>query len=45
MGTQSRHNVSFLKSASLKKRNRKTMKRIKQFYKISERGKKKKNAI
>ena len=33
MGTQNGHNVTFLESASLKKR-----KRIKQFYKISKKG-------
>ena len=42
MGTQNGHNVPFLESASLKKRKRKVMKRIKQFYKISKKDKKKK---
>ena len=37
MGTQNRHNVPVLESASFKKRKRKAMKRIKQFYKISQR--------
>ena len=37
MGTQNGYNVPFLESASLKKRKRKTMKRIKQIYKISNR--------
>ena len=41
MGTQNGHNVSFLESASLKKRKRKAMKRIKPVYKISKRVKKK----
>ena len=36
MGTQSGHNVPFLESASLKKRKRKAMKRIKQIYEISK---------
>ena len=45
MGTQNGHNVLFLKSASLKERKRKAMKRIKQIYKISNRGKKKKKKI
>ena len=34
MGIQNVHNVPFLESASLKKRKRNMMKRIKQFYKI-----------
>ena len=42
MGTQNEHNAPFLKSASLKKRKRMAMKRIKQIYKISKKGKKKK---
>ena len=33
MGTQNGHNVPFLKSASLKERKRKVMKRIKHVYK------------
>ena len=37
MGTQNGHNVPFLESASLKKRKRKAVKRIKQVYKISKR--------
>ena len=41
MGTQNGHNVPFLESASLKKRKRKAMKRIKQIYKISKKGNKK----
>ena len=36
MGTQNGHNVSFLKSASLRTRKRKAMKRIKLIYKISK---------
>ena len=43
MGTQNRHNVPFLESASLRKRKRKTMKRTKQKYKISKKGNKKKS--
>ena len=43
MGTQNRHNVPLLESASLKKRKRNVMKRIKQFYKISKKDDKKKN--
>ena len=42
MGTQNGHNVPFLESASLKKRKRNVMKRIKQFHKISKKGNKKK---
>ena len=42
MGTQNGHNVSFLESASLKKRKRNVMKRIKQFHKISKKGNEKK---
>ena len=38
MRTQNGHNVPFLESASLRKRKRKAMKRIKQFYKISKNG-------
>ena len=38
MGTQNRHNVPFLKSASLKKRKRKAMNRIKQIAKIFKKG-------
>ena len=41
MGPQNWHNVPFLKSASLRKRKRKAMKRIKQIYKISKKGNKK----
>ena len=37
MGTQNGHNVTSLESASLKKRKRKAMERIKQIYKISKR--------
>ena len=37
MGTQNGHNVPFLESASLEKRKRSVMKRIKQFYEISKR--------
>ena len=37
MRTQNGHNGPFLESASLKKRKRKAMKRIKQIYKISKR--------
>ena len=44
MGTQNGHNVPFLESASLKKRKRNVMKRIKQFYKISKKGDKKKKS-
>ena len=40
MGTQNGHNVPFLKSASLRKRKRKAMKRIKK-YKISKKSNKK----
>ena len=40
MGIQNGHNVPFLESASLKN---KKMKRIKQFYKISKKGNKKKS--
>ena len=43
MGTQNGHNVPFLESASLEKRKRKAMKRIKQFDKISKKGNKKKS--
>ena len=43
MGTQNGHNVPFLESASLKKKKRKAMKRIKPIYKISERVIKKKS--
>ena len=38
MGTQNGHNVSFLESASLRKRKRKAMKRIKQIYEITKKG-------
>ena len=38
---QNGHNAPSLKSASLRKRKRKAMKRIKQKYKISEKGNKK----
>ena len=41
MGTQNGHNVPFLESASLKKRKRSVMKRIKQFYKISKKSNRK----
>ena len=41
MGTQNGHNVPFLESASLKKRKRKAVKRMKQIYKISKKGNKK----
>ena len=41
MGTQNGHNVPFLESASLRKRKRNTIKRIKQIYKISKKGNKK----
>ena len=40
MGTQNGHNVLFLESASLRKRKRKAMKRIK-IYEISKKGEKK----
>ena len=43
MGTQNRHKVPFLESASLKKWKRKAMKRIKQMHKISKKGNKKKS--
>ena len=43
MGTQNGQNVPFLKSASLRKRKRKAMK-IKQIYKISKKGNKKKSS-
>ena len=43
MGTQNRHNVPFLESASFKKWKRKTMKRITQIHKISNKGNNKKN--
>ena len=43
MGTQNGHNVPSLESASLKKRKRNVMKIIKQFYKISKKGNKKKS--
>ena len=43
MGTQNGHNVPFLESASLQKRKRNIMKRIKQFYKISKKANKKKS--
>ena len=42
MGTQNGYNVPFLESASLTKRKRNAMKRIKQIYKISKKGNKKK---
>ena len=41
MEAQNGHNVPFLKSASLKKRKRKAMKRIKQIYKIKKKNNKK----
>ena len=40
METQNRHNVPFYGSASIKKRKRKTMKKIKQIYKTSKKGNK-----
>ena len=43
MGTQNGHNVPFLESASLEKRKRSVLKRIKQFYKISKKSNKKKS--
>ena len=43
MGTQNGHNVPFLESASLEKRKRSVMKRIKQFCKMSKRSNKKKS--
>ena len=43
VGIQNGHNVPFLESASLEKRKRNVMKRIKQFYKISKNGNKKKS--
>ena len=43
MGTQNGHNVPFLLSASLKKRKRKAVKRIKQVCKISKKCNKKKS--
>ena len=45
METQNGHNVPFLDSASLKKRKRNVMKRIKQFYEISKKGNKKNHFI
>ena len=42
MGTQNGHNVHFLESASLEKRKRSIMERIKQFHKISKKSNKKK---
>ena len=45
MGTQNGYNVSFVESASLRKRKRKAMKRIKQIYKISKKSNKKNHAI
>ena len=45
MGTQNGHNVPFLESASLEKRKRSVMKRIKQFYKESKKSNKKNHAI
>ena len=41
MGIQNGHNVPFLKSVSLQKRKIKALKRIKQIFKISEKGKNK----
>ena len=38
MGTQNGHNVPFLESASLRKRKRKAIKRIKQIHEISKKG-------
>ena len=43
MGTQNGHNVPFLEPASLEKRKRNIMKRLKQLYKISKKGNKKKS--
>ena len=43
MGTENGHIVPFLESASLRKRKRKAMKRIKQKYKMSIKGNKKKS--
>ena len=43
MGTQNGHNVPFIESASLGKRKRKAMKRIKPKYRISKKGNKKKS--
>ena len=43
MGTQNGHNVAFLESASLRKRKRKAAKNIKQIYRISKKGNKKKS--
>ena len=43
MGTQNGHNVPFLESASLEKRKKSVMQRIKQFYKISKNSNKKKS--
>ena len=43
MGTQSGHNVPFIKSVSLKKKKRKAMERIKQIDKIFKKGNRKKN--
>ena len=43
MGTHNRHNVSFLESASFRKRKRKAMKRIKRIYKISKKANKEKS--
>ena len=42
MGTQNRHNVPFLESASFKKKKRKALKRIKQIDKIFKNGNRKK---
>ena len=42
MGTHNGHTVPFFESASLKKRKRKAMKRIKQVYKIFKKVDKKK---
>ena len=38
MGTQNGHDVPFLESATLRKRKRKSVKRIKLFYDISRKG-------
>ena len=43
MGTQNGHNVSFLESASPRKRKRKAMKKKKKNYKMSKKGNKKKS--
>ena len=45
MGIQNGHIVPFLECASLRKRKRKAIRKIKQKYKISKKGKKKNHAI